>query len=527
MYLHINGGMQNLTTRDISFVIAAGNEIELKNCEIEDRSDYIVFSVCDSGIGIPQEKMETIFEAFRQADGSTSRNYGGTGLGLSISLELSRLLGGMVHLQSEEGKGSQFSLLLPLKFQKMSPAPIVEKTYTINPNSKTVLIIEDDELFAGICADLAEKKGFKAIVASSGERGLDLAKEHLPSAIILDIKLPKMDGYSVLEKLQETKEIAGIPVHVISGVNDETRAIQLGAVEFLKKPVSTASLQSIFHSIENATGDVIEDLLLIMDKSDVYEEVQALLKGTGQKHFHASNEKDALKILEEQAIRCLIIDLDSSSIAPEAFLKAASENKAFKLPPVVVLSEQELSGEQVRSLEKYAEGIIIRNSTVQKNHLDRLSLFIHQVASKKKKSDSKVKATLNNTELLEGKAILLVDDDPRNSYALATRLEQHGMIVHQAFNGQEAIELILKEASIDLTLMDIMMPIMDGYEAMGKIRAKDFPRSKMPIIALTAKAMKEDRDLCLDAGADDYLAKPIDFDKLISLIQVWVQKDEG
>jgi len=526
--------------------------------------EFMAISVTDTGIGIPKDKQQIIFEAFQQADGTTSRNYGGTGLGLSISLELMRLLRGEIHLKSEEGKGSSFILLLPQKSnteQKTlpslnslisknteqrsekdsssdstlgSPQPpseisitkskeqINDDRHTLKPGDKSLLIIEDDSRFAVIVADVARERGFGVLVAENAHTGLHFADLYHPSAIVLDIGLPDMSGWKVMEQLKNKSSTRHIPVHIMSA-NDRTMdAMKGGAIGFYTKPVSMDDLEKAFSRIENIYSRSVKSLLLVEDDKNQLKSMQELLCGNDVEITTATSGLEAQQLIESNKFDCIVLDIglpDMSGLKLLESLRAIPEADQI---PVVVHSGRELESKERADLEHYAQSVIIKSAKSPERLLDDTTLFLHRVEDNLPQEQRQTIRMLHDSEaLFVGSKVLLVDDDMRNIFSLSAVLQEKNVEVFTAANGKEALEQLEAEPNIALVLMDIMMPVMDGYEAMRQIRYQKRFKS-LPIIALTAKAMKGDRAQCIEAGASDYLAKPVDTEKLLSMMRVWL-----
>ncbi len=539
-----------------------------------DPAASIAFAVIDEGIGIPEEKQAAIFEAFQQADGSTSRTYGGTGLGLSISREFVKLLGGSIHLKSELKKGSVFTIVLPEKHvpedggQPPSPLPQQCKLDTppvpsqplalaeeppeayeppeaqsepaatakppegadpvnddrkcVKSEDKSLLIIEDDVHFAKVVRDFAKERGFKCLVAEDGETGLHFADYYLPSAILLDIGLPGIDGWAVMERLKENSKLRHIPVHFISANDSSLDALRMGAVGFLTKPVSMEAIEAALGKIESLITKPVRKLLVVEDDPVQRESIKQLIGNGDVETTLASSGAEAFEKLTSGAFDCMILDLGLSDMSGFELLDKLKDNENCSQVPVIIYTGRELSRDEEKELRKYADSIIIKGVKSPERLLDETALFLHRVEANMPQDKRNMLKSIHNKEsVLQGKIILLVDDDMRNVFALSNVLEEKGMEVIIARNGQECLDKLHKSDSVDLILMDIMMPQMDGYEAMREIR-KEQKYRQLPIIALTAKAMKGDRNKCIEAGANDYLAKPVNTDKLISMLRVWL-----
>ncbi|WP_091256468.1 response regulator [Flavobacterium omnivorum] len=509
----------------------------------------LVLSVSDTGIGISEDKQAAIFEAFQQAEGGTSRKYGGTGLGLSISRELAKLLEGEIRVTSTLEQGSTFSLHIPLEIHPeqeptsltarepllyipraennvnfLNYKTIEDDRDTINATDKIVLIIEDDRNFAGILLKQANKKGFKCLSAASGEDGLTLASKYLPQAIILDMGLPGMNGKEVLQELKTNPIVRHIPVHIISANDRSLEPIREGAVEYLMKPISKEGLEEAFNRIENFVNRKIKNLLIIEDSENSRKAMKILIGNGDVQCFEAATGMEALKIYQENQIDCIILDIGLPDMSGFDLIQNLEDIKGDNMPPIIVYTGKELTKEENNLLHKYAESIIIKGIKSEERLLDETALFLHRTISNLPKSKQIMINSLHDKDnIFKSKKILLVDDDMRNVFALSKILQERGIEVIKSENGNNALEMLATHPNIDLVLMDIMMPEMDGYEAMKRIRSQ-MKFKKLPIIALTAKAMKDDKQKCIDAGANDYITKPIDIERLLSLMRVWLSK---
>jgi len=528
----------------------------------DNKDGSICISVIDTGIGIPEDKQRAIFEAFQQADGSISRKFGGTGLGLSISRELAKLLGGKIELESKVGHGSTFTFCLPIsgitKTKKAASSKAVKSnkdgTSMITPvvnddlppvaqtipdkghpdfidddfnnvskNDKVILIVEDDPNFAKILYKQCKERGFKSIVSQTGEYGLKLADQIIPSAIILDINLPGVDGWRVLDLLKENARTRHIPVHIMSG-NDETiAASSKGAIGYLTKPAKKGALETAFGKIETFIEKKTGSLLLVEDDENLRKSIKILIGDKGVDITDASTGEKAIKLLKENNYDCMILDLGLSDMNGFELIEKLNTSKINR-PPIIVYTGKDLTKKENSMLQKYAESIIIKGVKSEERLLDETALFMHRViAEMPQKQQAVIKKIHNSDDTFTDKKVLIVDDDMRNVFALTKILAEQNMKVSRAENGHVALDMVKSNPDFDIILMDIMMPEMDGYETMREIR-KMPTQKKVPIIALTAKAMKEDRQKCIEAGANDYMAKPIVIEKLLSLLRVWLYK---
>ncbi|HSO32918.1 MAG TPA: response regulator, partial [Labilithrix sp.] len=503
----------------------------------------IAFSVIDSGIGISKDKQQLIFEAFQQADGTTSRKYGGTGLGLSISRELARLLGGELRVDSEPGKGSTFTLFLPDVYEPphvearadvFIPPPsealpeseVEDDRRHLQASDRVLLIIEDDPTFANTMLAMAREKGFKGVVALRGDIGLTLARRLLPSAIMLDLQLPVMDGLRVLEHLKAHPQTRHIPVHVLSGLDRKLEGLSRGAVAYVEKPVSKERLDETFVQIEGFLHRKASKLLIVEDDERERSTMIELIGSEGVETSAVGTVDEAMSILQEQRFDCVVLDLSLRGDSGFDLLERMSRKADLKAIPVIVYTGRDLTSQEETRLRKYARSIILKDARSPERLLAETTLFLHRVEAELPPPKRKMLHEASSPEaVFKGRKVLIVDDDVRNIYALATVLEDAGMSVVFAENGREGLEVLRATPGVGIVLMDVMMPEMDGYETMRRVREMPEYRA-LPILALTAKAMKGDREKCLEAGASDYVTKPVDPDQLLSLMRVWLYSNE-
>ncbi|OQP56627.1 response regulator [Niastella populi] len=553
--------LRNLLSNAFKFTDRDGNitvtidvqtpDVSIRNEKLRRLPQVAVFSVSDTGIGIPESKQGIIFEAFQQADGSTKRKFGGTGLGLSISRELAGALGGEIHLASAEGKGSTFTLYLPLQFDAAGVIsgeknieirkPIVKEAeavipehvpspqkeaeddrYQIRETDKTILIIEDDESFARILLDIARQKGYKGIMAHQGNTGLSLARYYRPDAIILDMKLPVLDGSEVLRLMKNDPDLRHIPVQIISGYDRRKEGLELGAFDFIRKPLTHEAVQGAFDRIEDFMNRKLKKLLVVEDNPQHNKAIRELIGNGDIKSFAAYTGHEAYNMLQDEKFDCIIIDLGLPDMSGFELMEKIKESDELNRIPIIVYTGRDMSREEARKLEKLANTVVLKTSNSKERLLDETALFLHRVESKLPREKQQIIRKLHRAEeVLKGKKVLIVDDDMRNIYSLTNVLEEEGMKCYVAENGRVAIEMLNKHSGIEIVLMDVMMPEMDGYEATMAIRKME-QFDRLPIIALTAKAMKGDREKCLEAGMSDYISKPVNIEQLLSLMRVWL-----
>jgi CheY-like chemotaxis protein/two-component sensor histidine kinase len=510
----------------------------------------VAFEVTDTGVGIPPEKQKIIFEAFQQADASTSRKYGGTGLGLAISRELANLLGGEIQLQSSPGKGSSFTLYLPLRYagpvsapksgtaaSMRSPAalPTVRSPETVPeriPDDRdeiadgdtVLLIVEDDQHYGRVLADLAHDSGFKVLVATRGAEALDLAHRFLPTAVSLDLFLPDMLGWTVLGQLKQDPATRHIPVQIVTLDEDRQHGLARGAFDFLVKPATTDSLNSALGRLKEYIAPRKKRLLVVEDDPTEQRSIAELLGHDDIEIVGANSGEEALEKMRSGAVDCVVLDLRLPDISGFEVLERIRDDQELSGLPVVVFTGKDLTSDEDARLHALARSVVLKGVESPERLLDETALFLHRVVGHLPPQKQRMIDRLHRSdEDLVGKLVLVVDDDVRNIFALSSVLERRGMTALTANTGREAIAMLESTPGIAIVLMDIMMPEMDGFETMGVIRENPALR-RLPIIALTAKAMKGDRERCLEAGASDYLAKPVDTEQLLSVLRMWLHR---
>jgi signal transduction histidine kinase/CheY-like chemotaxis protein/CHASE3 domain sensor protein len=549
--------LRNLLSNAIKFT--EHGEVSLRVAAVP--GEQVSFAVHDSGIGVSEHQQGIIFEAFRQADGSTHRKYGGTGLGLTISRDLARLLGGDITVRSQPGEGSVFTLTLPTTIADTGnyagyehslvsapsartavpaappipsrpPPPaagaIEDDRECLKPDSRLVLVIEDDTAFATILRDIAHQMGFQCVVTQSAADGVAAATVYRPKAILLDMNLPDLSGLGVLEQLKHNSQTRHIPVHIVSVADHRHEALLMGAVGYALKPVQREQVVEALERLESKFSQRLRNLLIVEDDARQRESITQLLANDEVLITAVGNAHDALAQLKAVTFDCMVLDLNLPDLSGYELLQRMSEQEDVAFPPVIVYTGRALSREEEQSLGRLSRSIIIKDARSPERLLDEVTLFLHQVESTLPEERRRMLQQARDRDAtLEGRTILIVEDDVRNIFALTSLLEPKGIKLQIARNGREAIDSLASAQGrippVDLVLMDIMMPEMDGLTAMREIRKRPEWR-KLPIIALTAKAMKDDQDRCIAAGANDYIAKPLDIEKLLSLVRVWMPK---
>jgi len=542
--------LKNLISNALKFTSKGSVTLEIKKHPTD--SKIICFVVKDTGIGIPREQQPLIFEAFQQADGSTKRKYGGTGLGLSISRELAKLLRGEITLKSTVDEGSEFTLCIPVigsaiirpseriepesdakshgsqdeKNQYLSlviPEDVADDRDDINPSDKVILIVEDDTNFAKSLLEFTRKRGYKGVVSVRGDYALNFALVYKPVGVLLDIQLPIMSGWQVMEELKNNQLTRHIPVHIMSSHKLKQESLLKGAVNFLDKPVAFEKMPEIFQKIERIINRESQKVLIIEDNSKHAKALSYFLETYNINSEIKSDISEGVNALQKADVDCVILDMGIPDKQAYEILENVKVTAGLENLPVIVFTGKSLSIQEEVKIKKYADSIIVKTAHSYQRMLDEVSLFLHLVEEKKSangKNDSFRKASLLNN-ILHEKTVLVVDDDVRNIYSLTKALEVLNMNVITAIDGKEALAVLEKHPETDIILLDMMMPNMDGYETARKIRENSAFKN-LPVIAVTAKAMTGDREKCINAGASDYITKPVDVDQLLSLLRVWL-----
>ncbi|MGA0556993.1 response regulator [Larkinella sp. VNQ87] len=548
--------LKNLISNALKFTAQGSVALTIKRTPKTDST--LSFIVKDTGIGIPPEKQHLIFEAFQQADGSTKRKYGGTGLGLSISRELAKLLGGEILLASKVNEGSEFTVHIPIKgmpanvdseesvqyvSRQPEPLPVADpeketaKKYisttipenipddrnAVTEQDKTILIIEDDTNFAKSLLDYSRRKGYKGIVAVRGDEGLKLAGTYKPLGILLDIQLPVMSGWQVMDALKANPETRHIPVHIMSSHKVKTESLMKGAVDFVDKPMAFEQMQEVFEKIEYVLNRTSKKVLIIEDNP---KHAKALAYFLETFHIHSelkSNIAEGVDALQKDEIDCVILDMGIPDTKAYETLEEAKKNPGLEHLPIIIFTGKSLSLAEELKIKKYADSIIVKTAHSYQRMLDEVSLFLHLVDENKKAGslNDNYKKLGALSQVLADKTVLIADDDVRNIFSLSKALENYKMNVITALDGKEAYQKLKENPNVDVVLLDMMMPQMDGYETARKIR-ENYQWKNLPVIAVTAKAMTGDRERCIQAGASDYITKPVDIDQLVSLLRVWL-----
>lgn len=543
--------LKNLLSNALKFT--ARGSVTLRVATVPGQAGLVRFSVKDTGIGIPADKQQVVFEAFQQADGSTRRKYGGTGLGLSISRELAKLLGGEIRLESEPGNGSEFIVTIPVHPQEEKeqaapatqqqaeevwqdalrskdkrddyiaseiPEEIPDDRHDLKANDRVILIVEDDTKYAATLLEFTRKRGYKGIVAVRGDQGIEMAQRYKPVAILLDIVLPVQSGWQVMDALKSNPATRPIPVHIISSLEAKRESLQKGAVDFINKPLALDQMPRIFQQLEDALTRNPKKVLIVEENAKHAQALAYFLE-----NFHVSTEitgniSSSVAALQKKDVNCVILDMGVPDQHAYETLETVKSNPGLEDLPIIIFTGKNLSRAEENRIRQYADSIVIKTAHSYQRMLDEVALFLHLVEEKAdNKPSRKQQAPLK--EVLQGKTVLIADDDVRNIFSLTKALEQHKMNIISALDGKEALQQLESNPKVDIVLMDMMMPEMDGYETIKMIR--ETPKHKyLPILAVTAKTMLGDREKCIRAGASDYISKPVDIDQLVSLLRVWL-----
>ena len=553
--LRLDQVLRNLLSNAAKFTSKGSITLHIKNDPKQ--KDFVIFSVKDTGIGIPADKQKVIFEAFQQADGSTRRKFGGTGLGLSISREIARLLGGELTLTSKENEGSDFSLIIPVikkddieitetdqnkveiikddaeiihnilsdniissKSLKI-PDEVDDDREAIKEGDKVILIVEDDTNFAKALLKYSRLQDYKGVVVVRGDLALSAAMQYHPSAILLDIQLPVKDGWQVMDELKSTTATRHIPVHMMSSLKAKQESLMKGAVDFINKPVAMEEMNKVFRKIEETIRKSSQKVLIVEENARHASALSYFLSSYDIGLSVENNVEDSVKALYSDKVDCVILDIAAFRGKEYEIVESIKSNEGLENLPIIIFTEHSLSTSEELKIKQYADSIVVKTAHSYQRILDEVGLFLHLVAEKNNTEETKSKTLGSLTEVLSGKKVLITDDDARNIFSLTKALEKYKVEVILAMDGKQALEQIDKNPDIDVVLMDMMMPEMDGYETIREIRK--MPKYKrLPIIAVTAKSMIGDRDKCITAGASDYISKPVDIDQLLSLLRVWL-----
>ncbi|KQS91447.1 response regulator [Chryseobacterium sp. Leaf394] len=555
--------LRNLLSNALKFT--SEGKIDLEILPDQKKKDFIIFKVKDSGIGIPKDKQAVIFEAFQQADGSTRRKFGGTGLGLSISREIAKLLGGELVLESEQNVGSEFSLIIPLKNTVKKNPQTVEKEIldvihtdveeiinlaegsedavkvitqpvhnipdeieddrnNIQEDDKVILIVEDDTNFAKALLKYSRRNGYKAVAVVRGDHALEAARKYSPVAILLDVQLPVMDGWQAMEQLKSDSSVKNIPVHMMSVLQVKKESLMKGAIDFISKPVALDQMTEVFRKLEDALKKSPK-VLIVEENAKHASALSYFLSNFNITLSVETNVEDSVKALTQKDTDCVILDVGASKGNEYQIIEEIKSYEGLENLPIIIFTERSLSAGEELKIREYADSIVVKTAHSYQRILDEVGLFLHLVKEKNSKENYSSGKNLGSlSEVLNGKKILITDDDARNIFSLSKALEKYQVEVVVAMDGKQAMEQMAVNADIDVVLMDMMMPEMDGYETIREIR-KNQKYSKLPIIAVTAKSMVGDRQKCIDAGASDYISKPVDLDQLLSLLRVWLYEN--
>lgn len=562
--LRLDQVLRNLLSNALKFTKEGSVELNIK--KYPKNKDFIVFSVKDTGIGIPEDKQRIIFEAFQQADGSTQRKFGGTGLGLSISREIAKLLGGYLDLKSKVNEGSEFSLIIPMseklkrneetqntnsdqnlvdvilgdveeikqiidyKDSEISkafnhleiPEDVDDDRDSITKNDKVILIVEDDTNFAKALLKFARMQNYKGVVVVRGDHALSAAMQYHPAAILLDVQLPVKDGWAVMEELKSNPQTKPIPVHMMSSLHVQKESLMKGAIDFINKPVALDQMTDVFKKIEDALKKSPQKVLIVEENDKHASALSYFLSNFNISLSVVDNVEDSVKAFNTDGVDCVILDIGANRRNAYKIIESIKSYEGLENLPIIIFTERNLSTSEELKIKQYADSIVVKTAHSYQRILDEVGLFLHLVEEKNSSVETIRSKTLGSlTEVLSGKKILITDDDVRNIFSLTKALEKYKVEVVLAMDGVQALEQIKEHPDVDVVLMDMMMPEMDGYETIQEIR-KMQKFKRLPIIAVTAKSMIGDRDKCIQAGASDYITKPVDIDQLLSLLRVWL-----
>ncbi|WP_294309483.1 response regulator [uncultured Chryseobacterium sp.] len=558
--LRVDQVLRNLLSNALKFTKIGSIDLNIKKDPV--KKDFIVFSVKDTGIGIAEDKQKIIFEAFQQADGSTKRKFGGTGLGLSISREIARLLGGELILKSKVDEGSEFSLIIPVKeATEIKPAEndqnlvktiredveeiqhildegeeevkkevntlaipenVDDDRNQIKKDDKVILIIEDDTNFAKALLKYAHLQNYKAVIEVRGDRGLEAALQFKPHAILLDVQLPVKDGWQVMDDLKSNPNTKHIPVHMMSSLHVKKESLMKGAIDFISKPVALDQMTEVFRKIEEALKKGPQKVLIVEENAKHASALSYFLSNFNISLSVENNVEDSVKALTSDRVDCVILDIGASKGDEYEIVESIKSYDGLENLPIIIFTERNLSKSEELKIKQYADSIVVKTAHSYQRILDEVGLFLHLVEEKNNSIETvRNKALGSLTEVLSGKKILITDDDVRNIFSLTKSLEKYKVEAVVAMDGKHALQQIKENPDVDVILMDMMMPELDGYETIKEIRK--MPKfARLPIIAITAKSMIGDREKCITAGASDYISKPVDIDQLLSLLRVWL-----
>ncbi|MCZ4243103.1 response regulator [Pedobacter punctiformis] len=540
--------LKNLLSNAVKFTTQGSVTLNVTKNE---KLNALVFKVTDTGVGIAAEKQAMVFEAFQQADGSTRRKFGGTGLGLSISRELAKLLGGYIDLKSEEGTGSIFTLTLPIDknkgFEEIAvekpqetlevlpkkvkdltvsniPQEIEDDRDNIQPDDKVILIVEDDTPFAKTLLDFTRKRNYKGLVAVRGDVGIEMAKAFKPVAILLDIQLPVKDGWQVMEELKSDPATRPIPVHIMSSLQVKKESLLKGAVDFINKPFAFEHMQEIFSKLEHALSRHPKKVLIVEENEQHAKALSYFLGNFNIQTEIVNQVNESVSALHKPEVNCVILDMGIPDKHAYETLEVVKKTPGLENLPIIIFTGKNLSKGEENRIKQYADSIVVKTAHSYQRILDEAGLFLHLVEEKNKDANKTPKKFSELQDVLKDKTVLVADDDVRNIFSLTKMLEQHQMKVLTAIDGKEALKLLNENKKVDVVLMDMMMPELDGYETTTAIR-QNIKYRNLPILAVTAKAMMGDREKCIAAGASDYISKPVDMDQLVSLLRVWLYEN--